>query len=816
MPQIINTNISSLTAQRNLNTSQGANAQSLERLSSGLRINSAKDDAAGLAISTKFESQVMGLNQAIRNAGDGISLAQTAEGALGSMTENLQRIRELAVQSSNATNSDDDRVALQQEVSALMAEVSRTAEDTNFNGRTLLDGNFNATFQIGANAGNTVDVEIAELTVGRLGSSDQAGVAAVGSDNGIANGDLIINGVSIGPSQSSDDTASVDGAEASAISKVATINRSSDETGVTAYVATNELNGSAMTSTATVGGETGSILLNGVSIDITTTDNSTEAERVATRAAVVAAINSKSDLTGVTAVDSGSDGSGVVLQAADGRNITMTTEAGASAGFDSSATGLTGLSAVALSTNTYEGGYTLVARGDTKEISIQGGTGIGGGDLSNAGLVEGTYSRATAVVSTETQTAVITSTGLLGDNTTGGFGTVASGTQYTTAALLTEAFQNEVNEIGLQDGDLVLNGVTIGASSSLDDTASDTTALTSDGASSGIAIAAAINEASETTGIYAEVNATQVVGGSTTTAVASSGQVMDLWINNVDIGSVISQGDREKDVNATIDLINAKSGQTGVVAEFNGVSITMTAEDGRNISVFTVANASTGSASWGLDAAGDGIGGYADAGVLFSTGFVGASLGFVSTVSAGEAGAAIAAATLSAGVIQLTTAGAYSTGIAAAYLAETTYSTVTLSSSKEMVVDAGTNGNEGLQDSGFNKGSFGRGTDGQYLSEVDVSTFQGAQDAITAIDNALKTVASQRAELGAMQNRFESTVSNLAITSENLSAANSRIRDADFAAETAEMSRTQVLQQAGISILAQANQKPQQVLSLLG
>ena len=138
MAQVINTNILSLTAQRNLNSSQGALATSLERLSSGLRINSAKDDAAGLAISERFSTQIRGLNQAIRNANDGISLAQTAEGALGEISTNLQRVRELAVQSVNATNSDSDRAALNQEVQQRLSEVDRIASQTSFNGRNVL------------------------------------------------------------------------------------------------------------------------------------------------------------------------------------------------------------------------------------------------------------------------------------------------------------------------------------------------------------------------------------------------------------------------------------------------------------------------------------------------------------------------------------------------------------------------------------------------------------------------------------------------------------------------------------------------------
>jgi flagellin len=161
MPQIINTNIASLNAQRNLNTSQEDSNVALQRLSSGLRINSAKDDAAGLAISERFTSQIKGLNQAIRNANDGISLAQTAEGALGESGNILQRIRELAVQSANATNSASDRKALQSEVNQLKGELERIATTTEFNGLKLLDGTFQAQkFQAGANENQSIAVSI--------------------------------------------------------------------------------------------------------------------------------------------------------------------------------------------------------------------------------------------------------------------------------------------------------------------------------------------------------------------------------------------------------------------------------------------------------------------------------------------------------------------------------------------------------------------------------------------------------------------------------------------------------------------------------
>ncbi len=173
MALVINTNVMSLNAQRNLSTSGSQLATSLQRLSSGLRINSAKDDAAGLAISDRMTTQISGLNQAARNANDGISLAQTTEGALQEVTNNLQRIRELAVQSANATNSDSDRNALDQEVQQRIAEIDRIASQTSFNGRKVLDGSFGgATFQVGANVGETISLA---LDLEREGDGDRPG-----------------------------------------------------------------------------------------------------------------------------------------------------------------------------------------------------------------------------------------------------------------------------------------------------------------------------------------------------------------------------------------------------------------------------------------------------------------------------------------------------------------------------------------------------------------------------------------------------------------------------------------------------------------
>ncbi len=171
MASTINTNQNSLTAQRNMARSQNDLSTSIARLSSGLRVNSAKDDAAGLAIADRMTSQIRGLNVATRNANDGISLAQTAEGALGATGDILQRIRELAVQSANGTNSASDRKALNEEVTQLTAELGRIAETTSFNGRKLLDGSFGSTtFQVGANANETITATAANFSTSKYGS----------------------------------------------------------------------------------------------------------------------------------------------------------------------------------------------------------------------------------------------------------------------------------------------------------------------------------------------------------------------------------------------------------------------------------------------------------------------------------------------------------------------------------------------------------------------------------------------------------------------------------------------------------------------
>jgi flagellin len=316
MSQVINTNVLALNAQRNLSQTGGLLATSLQRLSSGLRINSAKDDAAGLAISERFTTQIRGLTQAVRNASDGISLSQTAEGALASVSENLQRIRELAVQSANSTNSSTDRAALQAEVAQLTAEIDRVATQTQFNGLSLLDGSFSAQqFQVGANAGQTIAISsIASARASALGQFQ--GYTLTNQSIGTASNTAAAQSVTVGGVTTSLGTIANDAkALASAInaSGVAGLSATANATAVAAGTST---------ATATAAG-TATVTVNGLAISVAGVNGG--AALAGNRANAVTAINAQSAATGVVATDTGS---GVSLAAADGRNITVAFAAG--------------------------------------------------------------------------------------------------------------------------------------------------------------------------------------------------------------------------------------------------------------------------------------------------------------------------------------------------------------------------------------------------------------------------------------------------------------------------------------------------------
>jgi flagellin len=510
MAQVINTNVMSMNAQRNLSTSGTDLATSLQRLSSGLRINSAKDDAAGLAISSRFTTQIRGLNQAVRNASDGISLAQTAEGALSEVTNNLQRIRELAVQAANSTNSASDRAALDSEVQQRIAEIDRVAAQTSFNGLKVLDGTFGTgTFQVGANVGETISLSLSTSV------------------------------------------------RATAIGKTA-----------------DYVGGSAYSSTSAVGQQ-------GAGVD----------------------------------------------------------------------------------TTALAAGAVTIAVGGGQAVNVVAATaGSGNGQGTNSA-----YAKANAI------------------NSSGISGVTATADTTVQLDLAATAVAATVT-----DYDLTINGQAI----------------------------------------YSSYNATS--GGAIT-------------------------------ADAYVAAINSNSATTGVTAAYDSSNtrVTLTASDGRNISV-TQGNSTT--ASQGMLAI-EGTNNTSNTATLADT----------STVGTGTTATYV-------GSIRLVSAEAVTVGGTVARI-------------------------------GFGATSYALGASA--LNSASVTTVANANTTIGRVDAALTTVNNLRGSLGAAQNRFESTIASLTSAAENQTASRSRIMDADYATETAALTRAQILQQAGIAILSQANSAPQSVLSLL-
>ncbi|GAA6168603.1 flagellin [Sessilibacter corallicola] len=509
MTLTVNTNVASLNTQRNLNNSSASLNVSLQRLSTGFRINSARDDAAGLQISNRLTSQVNGLNVAARNASDGISLAQVAEGALQQSTDILQRIRDLSLQSANGSNSASERQALQEEVNQLKQELTRISDTTTFGGRRILDGTFGtSSFQVGAEANQTIEVTLTNASAERLGNYrvDSEGTVA----GNIAN--------SVGGSQ---------------------------------FTAANvSVIGPFGTST----------------FDIETGDTAGD---------VADAVNASAQSTGVTA-------SAVNRVAVSSTDISLAFDAANSVG-------------------------------DSVSFSI-----------------------------------------------------------------------------GTNDGD----------------------------------------------------------GNSGSTDIV-----------------LTATGDDAQDLENLRDAINADSGSNGLSAQIDeSGNLIITAKDGDNIQVTGYTEV-------------DGDGTANNSNITFSV--------------------VLPDNSISTNNVALSGAG---------------------SNTFESVGTVTFDSNEPFTLSGANIAEITGDTIGvlQTVETIDVTTSDGAQDAIAIIDGAISAIDSQRAILGAVQNRFENTIANLNNISENVSAARSRIRDTDFAAETAELTRSQILQQAGTTILAQANQIPQAVLSLLG
>ena len=530
---VINTNVKALFAQESLRSNNLKLSASMERLATGLRINSSKDDAAGLAISNRMTAQVRGLSMAIKNANDGVSMAQTADGAYGQVTSMLQRMRELAVQAANGTMTTLDRESLQLEIEELKMEIDNVATKTHFNNIKLLDGSAtDLTLQTGAFEGDLMHLRFDSVATKDIGSGDVPTLSAAGgtvaSFGALADGDLLINGVSVGASLATDDALSSTNNSASAIAKVAAINRVQNESGVFATVNETRLLGNVMDGTVTGGANGTALTINGVSTAAFTTAADTETTRVA----VADAINNISAQTGVRAINTGTDAQGVILVAEDGRNIDLD--------YGTHTAAATGLAA---SGSTQVGTYSLYSL-NGGSITIEHDV---SGTIQRSGLREGTF--ASDMAQFKSHARALGASGVAPDDTTTGVLTAST---------------------------LVINGIAISRANATDDSASATAAASSTKAASGIAIAAAINKRSGEHGVTAVAEANVIRGNATMSTNGASG-TFDL--NGVAITLNASTRD------AVIDRINEFSGQTGVVASAFGGAIELRAEDGRNISI---------------------------------------------------------------------------------------------------------------------------------------------------------------------------------------------------------------------------------------
>jgi flagellin len=706
---VINTNVKALAAQGSLSNVNKSLQTSMERLSTGLRINSAKDDAAGLAITNRMTSQIRGYSMAIRNANDGTSMLQTAEGAMGQVNNMLQRMRELSIQSANGGMTGSDRQSLQDEVIQLKAQVQEVAVTTNHNGIKLLDGKSgDIKLQTGVKAGDMMSigfdsVQTKDLGLGTLSTVSSAGGLITGTTNAaLTDGSLTLNGVSVGASLAGSDNISSADKASSAIAKAAAINAVSGQSGVFAVVGKTDVAGSvASAATAT---DPGVVKINGFETATFYMSGNKEIDR----SAVVQAINDISNRTGVTAINTHDDNQGISLVAADGRNVVL----------DKGAASTATLAQMGMaSAGTYVGSYQLSTK-DGSSITVGSTVATAQTSEIRSGIRFGTYEAGIAQAATTTRLAS------------------AAAPSSTTAGVL-------------NGNTLVINGVGISAAQGADDDAS-TENTGSTKAASAIAIAAAINKASDVTGVKATANANTIKGTGFTAAA-----ITQITLNGIDITTTLGTSSTREDV---LQIFNSHSGETGVVASAYGDGIQLVAGDGRNISISTDAGGAAAAAGLGL------------------------------------AGMTVGAA-----------------GTPTAY-----YAGVTLSSDKAFTVNSGSEGDTAnFKALGFAEGTFGGANDGAKVADIDISTVAGSTSALLVIDAAIQQVGANQAKTGAFLNRLDAVVSNLNESTQNMSESRSRILDTDYATETTNLAKSQIIQQAATAMLAQANQSAQSVLSLL-
>jgi flagellin len=972
---VINTNVKALFTQNALKVSGREQSVAMQQLSTGKRINSARDDAAGLAISKQMTQQIRSMNMAIRNAGDAVSLIQTAEGATGAITDMLQRMRELAVQAINDTNSGDQRGYLDLEFQQLKQQIVSISQHTEWNGFPLLNGtvgepvgerpvyktvaagDYDTIFidptttrsvagagagekqtltiagtspltaagtltvggvsvavaigdtsagvadkvvaalqssdDYGVNSGRTVSAAAGVVTIqykatesevadigftaasgvtgtvatpikgvdstvetftnaGKFLSSgtlditvpslsadgavtatfvdslgvetsltgtadidagvitftassgnnskfisdtltytlkDPSGAASdltsraitltvdvAGSISPLKTGDIVfvkrdtsgnvIERISIPESEASNDTLSpANNAAGSAIAIAAAINSRTADSGIAAVVNKNVMVGSPMSGASVV---SGNLVINGYSTPAIESIYNNPRD---TRTAVVDAINFISDRTGVVAINTGTDGEGIRLEAADGRNIEISY-----ANLSGSATDFAARTGVR--SGVQAATYSLEARVETA-IEIES---IAGGNIGRARLTAGAY--------TENISALIT-------------------TARSTASLAAD-----IKTLG--EGDLIINGVTIPGTTSLDDKKTNTQSVSSGSAGSALAIATAINSKTEETGVTASVLGATTQGTSITRAVTTGTQ--SLFVNGIEVNVDFAVGATTTDrLNEVVKQINLKVGEHGAQASTsaNG-TLKLETVDGRNLSVWFNSTSVANASEFGLGSA-EGVTGAAGAGSAYTA---------ATTVYGRVSLSSATAFEVKPGANGFTgnfSALGFEQGVFGGEVDQAT-SKMTPPNVGRLSFHVGASATQTIHidfaDYGAGGPITGDITGDVALAETEarvnrIDSGEAARNVLAKLDVALDKVNGNRAVMGAVMNRLDYIMDNLANVSMNTEASRSQIEDADYAKASTQMARTQIMQQAATAVLAQANMDQQTVLKLL-
>ncbi len=788
----INYNLASSSAQRGLGTSQDLYSRMASRLSTGLRINRAADDTAGMAVSEKLKNQVRGLNQAQRNAQDSVSMLQTAEGALTETHGILARIRELAVQSANDTLTVSDRANLQAEADQLVAEVDRIASSTQFNGITLLNKNSSVslhnsglglTFQIGANSGNTLGVTLSAVRAQDLGD-----VQTLNAAHAVTGGAKTID---VGSATAVNYNATVD----TAFDVRDAINAAGGD--ITASVKNGKLRLESSAAVSAVfandGGDLQSTLF-ATNATVNTVASSTSLEDLGVSASGTMTITATSGaITGATTLTNLGINSGDTLvlglskaAGTGGAAGTMTlADIGVTAGgtltiaFADAGVSPTETRSIAVTYQTSDTLSALASRIDTAVTEAAALTASGSTGTDTLAVTVGGSAGSGAITLTGNTTAY-----------SGGTLTINAGTIFTDLADSSSGSGSLISKLNLT----TITGATTGttsASSALVNTAAFTESVTyTVGSETDLtAFAAGLQTAIQGAGAigtstaFDVTSATAVINGSNQLAIDVSPSS-----NGVTIATITGSGTNALRTLLGLGAAPASATATSamnVAAQTETATVSYTTSDTLSTIATKIATAVTGIGQVGTSL----IAGNAGTAASFNAGTSMIDITSVDTDTT---------LTFSSGALRT------ALNLAAP---DTATASGTTSSSAAIVQNAYRLSSSALTGvTSISSSSSG---------SIDISTQTAASAAISTLDSAINQVSTARANIGAIENRLDSTSRSLAVASENTAAANSRIADADIAQSMSEMVRAQILQQAGISVLAQANQAPSLVLQLL-